>query len=314
MNIIVISEGIRKGQVACLSHRHLILILVIGLLVLPILFGVLTFRIQALIEKHNGSEDKIAQYAKELAQQSRSIERAKAEAATHLNALALRMGQLQAQVLRLNALGGRLTHMAGLDSREFNFDAEVAQGGPERATREGALDVAGRLTLLSNDIKTSEARLKALETLLLDRRLTDAVTPAGWPAEGGFVSSGFGHRADPFTGAIAFHEGVDIASRMGSPIKAMADGVVSFAGEKSQYGRTVEITHGRGLTTRYAHVLSLLVKVGDKVNRGDAIALVGSTGRSTGPHVHFEVLKEGRQVNPTRYLRPASYGTAAKSS
>jgi murein DD-endopeptidase MepM/ murein hydrolase activator NlpD len=247
----------------------------------------------------------VARYGKELAVQARSIERAKEEAATHLNALARRMGQLQAQVLRLNALGGRLSHMAGLDSREFNFDAEVAQGGPEHGIASGVLEVTGSLKRLTEEIKASEARLKALETLLLDRRLTDAVTPAGWPADGGFVSSGFGHRADPFTGQVAYHEGVDIASRLGSPIKAMADGVVSFAGEKAQYGRTVEITHGRGLTTRYAHVLSLLVKVGDKVNRGDAIALVGSSGRSTGPHVHFEVLKDDQPLNPGKYLRAA---------
>jgi murein DD-endopeptidase MepM/ murein hydrolase activator NlpD len=305
MNIIVISEGIRKGRVACLSHRHLLLILIIGGLLLPLFFGILTFKIQALIEKHASPDDRLAIYAKELAEQSRAIERAKREAATHLNALARRMGQLQAQVLRLNALGGRLSHMAGLDTREFNFDAEVAQGGPESGSLGAVMEVTGSLKRLSGEINTSEARLKALETLLLDRRLTDAVTPAGWPAEGGFVSSGFGTRADPFTGALAFHEGVDIASRLGSPIHAMADGVVSFAGEKPQYGRTIEITHGRGLTTRYAHTLSLLVKVGDKVNRGDAIALVGSSGRSTGPHVHFEVLRDERAVNPGRYLRAA---------
>jgi len=203
--------------------------------------------------------------------------------------------------------------MAGLDTREFNFDAEVAQGGPESASLGGVVEVTGSLKRLSSEINASEARLKALETLLLDRRLTDAVTPAGWPAEGGFVSSGFGTRADPFTGAIAFHEGVDIASRLGSPIHAMADGVVSYAGEKPQYGRTIEITHGRGLTTRYAHTLSLLVKVGDKVNRGDPIALVGSSGRSTGPHVHFEVLKDGHAVNPARYLRPSAFVVAKNS-
>jgi murein DD-endopeptidase MepM/ murein hydrolase activator NlpD len=267
-----------------------------------VLLGVLTFKIEALLEKHASPDDRLTVYAKELAEQSRAIERAKIEAGTHLNALARRLGQMQAQVLRLNALGGRLSHMAGLDSREFNFDAEVAQGGPETAALSGTLEVSASLARLANDVNASEARLKALETLLLDRRLTDAVTPAGWPAQGGFVSSGFGQRADPFTGNIAFHEGVDIASRLGSPIHAMADGVVSFAGEKPQYGRIVEITHGRGLTTRYAHTLSLLVKVGDKVNRGDTIALVGSSGRSTGPHVHFEVLKEGHAVNPAGYL------------
>lgn len=305
MNIIFVPRKAGSGGNSCLSHRHLLLIALVGGLLLPAFFGMLTYRIHVLLDRYGGAEDRISQYAKELAQQTRSIAAAKQEAATHLNALARRLGQLQAQVLRLNALGGRLTHMAGLDDKEFNFDADVAQGGPEAGGGGSGLEVTASLERLSADINASEARLKALETLLLDRRLTDAVTPAGWPAEGGFVSSGFGQRADPFTGRIAFHEGVDIATKLGSPIHAMADGVVSFVGEKSQYGRTVEITHARGLVTRYAHTLSFLVKVGDKVARGDAIALVGSSGRSTGPHVHVEVLREGRQVNPAGYLRAA---------
>jgi murein DD-endopeptidase MepM/ murein hydrolase activator NlpD len=302
MNIILVPSNSGAGRSASLSHRHLLLILLIGGLLLPVLLGFLTYKINALLDKHGAPEDRLTAYARELAEQSRAIERAKLEAGTHLNALARRLGQLQAQMLRLNALGGRLSHMAGLDSREFNFDSEVAQGGPEVAGVGGVMEVTSSLNRLTHEIDASEARLRALETLLLDRRLTDAVTPAGGPAQGGFVSSGFGPRADPFTGSIAFHEGVDIASRLGSPIHAMADGVVSFAGEKPQYGRIVEITHGRGLTTRYAHTLTLLVKVGDKVNRGETIALVGSSGRSTGPHVHFEVLKEGRAVNPSKYL------------
>src|SRR5258706_5946156 len=313
MYMSVVSECIRKGRVGASSRRHLLFILLIGGLLLRLFFGILTVKIQAVLEKHASPDDRLTIYAKELAEQSRAIERAKLEAATHLNALARRMGQLQAQVLRLNALGGRLSHMAGLDTREFNFDAEVAQGGPESASLGGVVEVTGSLKRLGSEINASEARLKALETLLLDRRLTDAVTPAGWPAERGFLSSGFGPRADPFTGAIAFHEGVDIASRLGSPIHAMADGVVSYAGEKPQYGRTIEITHGRGLTTRYAHTLSLLVKVGDKVNRGDPIALVGSSGRSTGPHVHFEALKDVHAVNPARYLRPSAFVVAKNS-
>jgi murein DD-endopeptidase MepM/ murein hydrolase activator NlpD len=216
------------------------------------------------------------------------------------------MGQLQAQVLRLNALGGRLTRMAGLDQREFNFDSEVAQGGPEAAAAAGKPEVSASLERLSAEIKASESRLKALETLLLDRRLSDAVTPGGWPADGGFVSSGYGRRVDPFTGNGAYHDGVDIAARMGSPIRAMADGVVSYTGEKSNFGRVVEVTHGNGLITRYAHASTLVAKMGDKVKRGDVVAQVGSTGRSTGPHIHLEVLKDGRSVNPAKYLRHAS--------
>jgi murein DD-endopeptidase MepM/ murein hydrolase activator NlpD len=305
MNIIFVPRKASRGGNSCLSHRHLLLIILIGGLLLPVLFGVLTYKIHGMLDRYYGAPDRIARYEAELSAQRQRIERAKQEAATHLNALARRLGQLQAQVLRLNALGGRLTRMAGLDDKEFNFDADVGQGGPESGAVASGLEVTASLERLSADVSASEARLKALETLLLDRRLSAAVTPGGWPAEGGFVSSGFGHRADPFTGRIAFHEGVDIATKLGSPIHAMADGVVSFAGEKPQYGRTVEITHAQGLVTRYAHALALLVKVGDKVHRGDAIALVGSSGRSTGPHVHVEVLREGRQVNPAGYLRAA---------
>lgn len=308
MNIIIISEGVRKGRPACLTHRQLLLI-ALTVVLLPIVLGFVTFRINDLITRHSNPEDRVAAYSKELAQQKRSLEIAKREAATHLNALTRRMGQLQAQVLRLNALGGRLTRMAGLDRREFNFDSEVGQGGPESDTAGASIEVSASLVRLSDEIKTSEARLRALETLLLDRRLTDAVTPTGWPADGGFVSSGFGHRADPFSGRVAYHEGVDIASKLGSPIRALADGVVAYTGEKSNYGRTVEINHGNGLTTRYAHAHSVLVKVGDTVKRGDTVALVGSTGRSTGPHIHLEVLKDGRPVNPTKYLRHSAFAS-----
>jgi murein DD-endopeptidase MepM/ murein hydrolase activator NlpD len=281
---------------------------------MPLFLGTLTYRLHVLLDRYGGSEDRLAHYRGELATHARAVEAAKVDAATHLNALARRLGQLQAQVLRLNALGGRLTDMAGLDTKEFNFEADVAQGGPEASGSGGGIEVATGLERLGSEIAASEARLKALETLLLDRRLTDAVTPTGWPAEGGYISSGFGRRADPFTGRLAYHEGVDIATKLGSPIHAMADGVVSFVGEKSQYGHTVEITHAQGLITRYAHVSGFLAKVGDKVARGDAIAKVGSSGRSTGPHVHVEVLKEGRAVNPAGYLRRSSFTQAAASN
>ena len=304
MNIIVVSEGIRKGGTTCLPHRHLLLILIIGLVVLPLFFGILTHKIEAMRERANGYPGALNELAIELNVQRQQLAAATAANQTHLNALALKLGQLQAQTLRLNALGGRLTRMAGLDHREFNFDQDVAQGGPEPSTGlRTAPDVNLALTHLGQEIQTAEARLKALETLLLDRRVSDAVTPAGLPTDGGFISSKFGPRVDPFTGASAFHEGVDIASRLGSPIRAMAAGVVTFVGDKHNYGKAVEITHGRGLVTRYAHALSTSVKVGDKVARGDAIGEVGSSGRSTGPHVHVEVLRDGRAVDPAKYLR-----------
>lgn len=303
MNIILIPGNTGKGKSASLPHRHLLLIVLVGGVFLPLLLGVITYRIQLLLEGHASGGNEIAAYSKELSRQHRALNFAKHEAATNLNALTLRLGQLQAQVLRLNALGGRLTRMAGLDAREFNFETEVAQGGPETGLPYGKVEIAPSLDRLSAELRASEERLKMLEASLLNGRLNSA--PVGWPAEGGFVSSGFGQRTDPFTGEVAFHEGVDIVSRLGSPIKSVADGVVSFVGEKANYGLVIEITHDNGLITRYAHALSAWVKLGDKVTGGQPIAQVGTSGRSSGPHLHFEVLKNDKAVDPLRYLGAA---------
>lgn len=306
MNIILIPGNKHgKGRNATLSPRHLWVMAAVGLVGLPLLLGSIAYRVHALLDRTAGPQALLVAQERALTAQRASIEEAKRHTRDHLNALARRMGQLQAEVLRLNALGARLTRMAGLDAREFNFEAEVAMGGPERAAP-AALptpDAVKSLERLSAEIDHARERLIALESLLLDRRLSDAITPSGWPVEGGWVSSGFGLRADPFTGAQAWHEGVDVAARLGGPIFAMAEGVVSHAAEKAGYGLMVEVTHESGLITRYAHTAATLVKVGDRVTRGQAIARVGSSGRSTGPHVHFEVVKDGRAVNPGRYLR-----------
>jgi murein DD-endopeptidase MepM/ murein hydrolase activator NlpD len=188
-------------------------------------------------------------------------------------------------------------------------------GGPERqvAYSVSTPDVVGNLEALARELDRSQARLVALESLLLDRKLIAAVTPSAWPVDGGWISSGFGVRMDPFTGYQSAHEGVDMAARFGSPIYATGDGVVNLAGEKTGYGLVVEITHDANLVTRYAHASAVLVKVGDRVKRGDEIARVGTTGRSTGPHLHFEVLSNGQATNPTRYLHQGT-AAAARSS
>jgi murein DD-endopeptidase MepM/ murein hydrolase activator NlpD len=243
---------------------------------------------------------------RELAAQRTAVAEAKRNAEAHLNALAQRLGQMQAQMMRLNALGSRLTRMAGLDAREFNFAVEAAMGGPEKtATTSNPPELMSSLDHLAREIERQQERLSALENLLLDRKLSAAVTPSGWPVQGGWISSGFGVRADPFNGHQSYHEGVDIASSMGSPVLAMGDGVVSHSGEKSGYGLLVEVTHESGLITRYAHASAVLVRVGDRVQKGQPIAQVGTTGRSTGPHLHFEVVRNGTSVSPMRYLQQA---------
>ena len=142
-----------------------------------------------------------------------------------------------------------------------------------------------------------------LESLLGDRALHAKQHPRGWPLQGGYVSSGFGYRNDPFSGRRAFHQGVDIAGKPGTPIKAVADGVVTYADVKAGYGLMVEINHGNGYITRYAHTLAKLVDVGERISKGEFIAVIGSSGRSTGTHLHFEVLHDGRTINPRSFLR-----------
>lgn len=307
MNIILVPNSQRgKGRNTTFSHRHLVLIALVVFLALPVLVGIVAYHAQDMLTAYN-ADSLLAAQRRELAAQRTAVAEAKRNAEAHLNALAQRLGQMQAQMMRLNALGSRLTRMAGLDAREFNFSVEAAMGGPEKtAASSNPPELMDSLDRLTREIERQQERLSALENLLLDRKLNAAVTPSGWPVDGGWISSGFGARADPFNGHQSQHDGVDIASSMGSPVHAVGDGVVSHSGDKAGYGMMVEITHESGLTTRYAHTSAVLVRVGDRVQKGQSIALVGTSGRSTGPHLHFEVVRNGTAVNPMRYLQQAS--------
>lgn len=232
----------------------------------------------------------------------------RASADEHIDALALRMGQLNAHVIRLNALGSRLTDMADLDDGEFDFANAPALGGPDESAVSAAAG-AGQLPELLTTIETLDAQiddqlqqLTALEGLLLNRKLSDRAYPRGRPVRSGWLSSYFGKRADPVTGRSAWHKGIDFAGKYGDDVIAVSDGVVSYSGKRSGFGNLVEIRHGNGYVTRYAHNQENLVAVGDTVTQGQTIALLGSTGRSTGPHVHFEVHRNGRAVDPAKYV------------
>jgi murein DD-endopeptidase MepM/ murein hydrolase activator NlpD len=222
-----------------------------------------------------------------------------------VDGLALRTGQLSAQLLRLNALGKRLAEMAKINSREFDFDHDPPQGGPETegGGRPARLpDLSVMLDSLEQNIGLRGAQLAALENVILGRQLSAEIRPTGRPVAQGYISSYFGERMDPFDGEEAFHKGVDFAADTGADVLAVATGIVTWAGPRAGYGVLVELSHGNGYVTRYAHNSRVLVKVGDTVERGQAIAEVGSTGRSTGPHVHFEVLRYGAQINPIGFV------------
>ncbi|HKI74163.1 MAG TPA: M23 family metallopeptidase [Pseudomonadales bacterium] len=253
--------------------------------------------------------DMVGKWRHVLKDQGREVADAQRDAEANLEASALKLAQLQARITRLDALGARLTNMANLDQGEFDFSQPPGLGGPESAT-EGAPysppDYMQQLSKLSKDIESREQQLSVLETLLVNRKIKDDRFVAGRPVEKGWISSRFGMRIDPFNGRREFHPGIDFAGKLGTKVYAVAAGVVVFAGKYAGYGKMVEINHGGGFVTRYGHHEKLLVKAGDIVKKGQVIGLMGSTGRSTGPHVHFEVYKNGRVVDPSAYIHRAS--------
>ena len=252
------------------------------------------------------SEPSVDIWEGELKRQRQDVARAKEDAEDHLNALAQRLGQLQAHIIRLDALGKRLVDMAELDKGEFDFATRPALGGPEDTSSLQSNTVPDFLTALDalgQQLDDRGQQLHVLESLLMNRRLASLVQPTGRPIKKGWISSYYGKRTDPISGKKAFHDGIDFAGKRGSEVVAVASGVVTWSGKRYGYGKMVEINHGNGLVTRYAHNQDNLVKVGEKVRKGQTIARMGSSGRSTGPHVHFEVLRNGRTVNPIKYVR-----------
>jgi murein DD-endopeptidase MepM/ murein hydrolase activator NlpD len=227
-----------------------------------------------------------------------------------LDALAIRIAQMNARMIRLDAVGRRLTEMADIDADEFNFDSDPALGGPEEPMAAGSNvavpEVLDAMTTLKYQLANREAQLNVLESVLMNQNLSERVYPQGRPVKSGWLSSYFGKRTDPFTGKPANHTGIDFAGKHGDEIVAVADGVVTWSGDRYGYGVMVEITHGNGYSTRYAHNSENLVVVGDEVKKGQVVALMGKTGRATGPNLHFEVLRNGSRVNPVSFIRNSS--------
>lgn len=224
-----------------------------------------------------------------------------------LDTLAVKLGEMQARVQRLDALGGRLVKLTGMKPSEFQFDQPPAQGGPLVSLgMMSPVSLQQQLDSLTRAVDDRTDKLMALQTLLMQDQLGKGLLPSSVPVSGGVYTSNFGWRVDPFTGHSAMHEGVDFMAEVGTAIHASAGGVVVYADTHPQYGNMVEVDHGNDIVTRYAHASRLLVKVGQVVRRGDKIAEVGSTGRSTGNHLHFEVRYKGIAQNPVRFLQNAA--------
>jgi murein DD-endopeptidase MepM/ murein hydrolase activator NlpD len=305
MNIILFTN--RRGQVWSfeINPVHFVLQLAAGLAIMLAVALYAGTRLGQAGTDYLSDWQDISDWQDSVRSQQSEIAEVRLSAQADLDALALRLGQMQAQMLRLNALGARLVSQGNLDRDEFDFDAEPAVGGPGSAVSTESVTYPDFLTMLDEleaGIYDREQKLSILETLLMSRSLNERVMPSGRPVEDGWLSSNYGKRNDPFTGKQEFHKGLDFAGKKGSEVIVVGDGVVTWAGKRSGYGNMIEVSHGNGYVTRYGHNQKHLVKVGDTVRKGQQIALMGSTGRSTGPHVHFEVMRDGKTVNPAKYI------------
>jgi murein DD-endopeptidase MepM/ murein hydrolase activator NlpD len=292
-----------------LGNRQL-MFLGITLLLLLLLLIFAGYSLRELVAERaelNIEQTVVENWKARLAEHDAEIRRLKLSSQERVDALTLRMGDMQARLMRLDALGQRLTEIAKLQNGEFDFSLSPALGGPVASVQsdETSYVLPGLLESLEqieNQIVNSEQQLEVIDALFVSRNTQDELFIAGRPIKWGWMSSAYGYRTDPFSGKRAWHAGVDFAGKENSDIIAVASGVVTWSGKRYGYGNLIEVSHGNGYITRYAHCKELLAAVGDVVEKGQVLATMGSTGRSTGPHVHYEVRKEGKTVNPKKYI------------
>ncbi len=304
MNILFLSSN--RGKICGLSlKKPLHLLLMIG--ILGLMMGGSVY-VGYTLNPNQDNQALINQWQADVHQQRVQLQHIREEADANIDALSSRIGLLQAHVMRLDALGQKLVHMASIDKAEFDFDQTPALGGPETISNQGMEpdELNQAIEQLSLELESRENQLVVLENLVLDENLQKEVQPSGRPITRGWISSYYGMRTHPISGRREMHKGIDFAGKLGGPVIAVAKGVVTYAGKRYGYGKVIDIAHGNGYTTRYAHNSRLLVSVGDTVEKGFQIAEIGSSGRSTGPHVHFEVLKNGREINPVRFIRASN--------
>lgn len=302
MNVILISSNLVKLRTLTLTGVHLALLA--GALFLIIV--VLVLGLNYLSLRYADKIDSPSLRSLVLSVQQEEHQKNQSYLRDSLNAMAVRMGQMQAQLLRLDSLGERLAELSGIKPQEFLFNQTLGQGGALSTLPSQDIsfdEFNSKMNELSLTLNDRTDKLGALDAFLLQDRLKKKTLPTFAPVEARWFTSGFGLRIDPFTGKNAFHEGVDFIAEIGTPVMAAAGGVVVYSDYHPEYGNMIDIDHGNDLVSRYAHAAKRLVKLGQVVLRGQKIAEVGSTGRSTGPHLHFEVRHRGLPQNPTRFLK-----------
>lgn len=306
MKIILIKDKAAKNSAVCLSSSKLLTAGVGLLLILPILLGLVSYwGVAALDRSLNPFVDPEYRIAVEgrVNEQQQEMHKTREYVRQHMDVLGRHIGSLQAQVSRIKAVELRIAEAAGINLADFQFDQDPPVGGANTGDKVSEqVDIENAIREIEKELSMRESEIAAVDFLLSRKSLESKQTPSGWPVKGGWVSSNFGSRMHPVTGKKQFHKGVDIPGKLGADVLAVADGVVVRSEKNGNYGWMVEIDHGDGYVTLYSHNRKNSVIVGETVKKGQAIAEVGSTGRATGPHVHFEVIKDNRVINPVKYL------------
>jgi murein DD-endopeptidase MepM/ murein hydrolase activator NlpD len=313
VQIILISDGLAKSRSVTLTSRHLVATAVSAfLLVCAGTVGLYWLTLHYVADTRIPVLQQLVLSAKQA-----EDERARAFVQQNLNAMAVKLGEMQAQLTRLDALGERLSSLAGLRPQDFRFSEAPGLGGaaptlmpPQNLS---LAEFSDKLSTLARNVETRNDMMGVMEAQLFEQAVKKKMIPTMMPVKAPYNASGFGRRVDPFTGQWAMHDGIDFLADFGAPIVAAAAGVIVFSGFHPQYGYAVDIDHGNDLVTRYAHASKLFVKEGDVVQRGHKIGQVGSTGRSTGPHLHFEVRDRGAPQNPSKFLVSNSASAQARA-
>ncbi len=306
MKVILLKDNTGRNGALCLSGHKLLLSGVAVFVALPIVLGLASYWVVATIDRSlNPFVDPEYRIAVEtrVNEQQQEMLKTRDYVRQHMDVLGSRIGSLQAQVSRINAVEMRIAESSGINLSDFQFEQDPPIGGAaDKEVDSEQIDIENAIVAIEKELSLRESEIAAVDFLLSRNSLESQQTPAGWPVKGGWVSSNFGSRMHPMTGKKQFHRGVDIPGKLGASVLAVADGVVTRSEKNGHYGWMVEIDHGDSYTTLYSHNRKNLVKVGETVVKGQAIAEIGSTGRSTGPHVHFEVSKNNRSINPVKYL------------
>ena len=303
MNVLISPRGIkRRLNISAYSQRQRSLAR-LGLFLLAVSCGLAGYYLGGTA----GQQALFAQWKSDVAQQQTQLEDMQDESDAQIEALTQKIAYFQVYINRLEAVGNKLMITAGIDDLEIDFSSDPGFGGPSAAAKsrdhiELLSEMEQTLSLIEFELQSQQNKLLTLDAVLSSRQRNEDSMPNGRPIRKGWMSSKFGERTDPFTGRKVMHKGIDFAGKSGADVLAVADGIVIAAVKSSGYGNLVEVDHGNGYVTRYGHNKSFNVNSGQVVKRGDVIAAIGNTGRSTGPHVHFEVLKDGRQINPKKFL------------